>query len=255
MTRSRPDDVIRFSLRQRLEHASVLVLFAALAVTGFPQKFADAAWAPPVVDALGGIQTVRWVHRAAGLLFTALAVSHLASAVLDAARKRSSLAMVPTRQDFLDARTMLRYYLRLGTERARFDRFDYREKFEYWGLVFGALIMSGTGLVLLFPIHFANWLAGELIPVAKVAHSQEGLMAFLVVLTWHLYNAHLAPEVFPYNPSIFTGRISREHLREDHPLEYERLFPEPAPAPAGAVDAPAQAAEEAPLTAASGRHG
>jgi len=72
-------------------------------------------------------------------------------------------------------------------------------------------------------------------------------MAFLVVLTWHLYNAHLAPEVFPYNPSIFTGRISREHLREDHPLEYERLFPEAA--------APAPEDEAAPLKAASGARG
>src|SRR6185436_2144354 len=96
---------------------------------------------------------------------------------------------------------------------------------EYWGLIIGALVMSATGLLLLFPILVATYLPGELIPVAKVAHSNEGLMAFLVVLTWHLYNAHLAPGVFPFNPTIFTGKISREHLREHHPLEYERLFP------------------------------
>jgi formate dehydrogenase subunit gamma len=250
MSASRPDDVVRFGVRQRLEHAAVMSLFVVLAVTGFPQKFSDASWAPGVVSALGGIQATRWVHRAAGILFTALAVVHLSAAALSAVRKRSSLAMVPTRQDFRDALTMLRYYLGLTAHRARFDRFDYREKFEYWGLVFGALIMSGTGLVLLFPIPFARWLAGELIPVAKVAHSQEGLMAFLVVLTWHLYNAHLAPEVFPFNKSIFTGRISREHLRQDHPLEFERLFPgETPPPPAAKEDG------DRGLKVVGGRHG
>jgi hypothetical protein len=102
--------------------------------------------------------------------------------------------------------------------------------------VFGALIMSGTGLVLLYPIPFAAWVSGELIPVAKVGHSQEGLLAFLVVLVWHLYNVHLAPEVFPFNTSIFTGRISRDHLRQDHPLEYERRFPEQQQPSAGGRD-------------------
>jgi formate dehydrogenase gamma subunit len=219
------DYVVRFSVRQRIEHFAVMALFIALAVTGFPQKFYEAGWAGAVVDALGGVPRVRWLHRAAGVLFVALTAWHLLSAVLMAASRRVPLSMVPTRRDFRDVVTSLRYYLRLSDRQPRFDRFDYREKFEYWGLIIGALVMSTTGLLLLFPILVASYLPGELIPVAKVAHSNEGLMAFLVVLTWHLYNAHLAPGVFPFNPTIFTGKISREHLREHHPLEYERLFP------------------------------
>jgi formate dehydrogenase subunit gamma len=225
------DDVVRFSVRQRIEHLLVMVLFVILAVTGLPQKFADAAWARAAVDLMGGIERTRWLHRAAGVLFTALAVVHLSVAVLLVATRRAPLSVVPTRKDFRDVVANLRYYLRLSDVPPRFDRFDYREKFEYWGLVMGALIMSATGLVLFFPILVTRYLPGELIPVAKVAHSNEGLMAFLVVVTWHVYNAHLAPGVFPFNPTIFTGRISREHLRRDHPLEYERLFPDAAPAP------------------------
>jgi cytochrome b subunit of formate dehydrogenase len=220
----RPDDVVRFDTRQRVEHAAVILLFAVLALTGFPQKFPDSRWAPLLAGAVGGIGSARFLHRAAGVLFAVLAVSHLAAAALGALRGRIPLSMVPTRKDFADAAGMLRFYLGTAPHAPRFDRFDYREKFEYWGLVFGALIMTGTGFVLLFPLAFSRVLDGALIPVAKIAHSQEGLMAFLVVITWHVYNAHLAPEVFPFNPTIFTGRIGHARLRRDHPLEYDRLF-------------------------------
>ncbi|HET9751509.1 MAG TPA: hypothetical protein VFP52_01055, partial [Myxococcales bacterium] len=65
-------------------------------------------------------------------------------------------------------------------------------------------------------LHRAAGLApGQLIPAARVAHSQEGLMAFLVVIVWHVYNALLGPDVFPFDSSIFTGRISRHRMLEE----------------------------------------
>jgi formate dehydrogenase subunit gamma len=240
--------VVRFSRRQRLEHVAVMALFVALALTGFPQKFPDAAWARWLIDAMGGLAVVRWLHRAAGLAFGALAALHLGSAVLGLITRRQALTLVPSRKDFRDVVQNLRYYLGLTEQKARFDRFDYREKFEYWGMVMGAVVMTLTGLMLYFPLLVTRLLPGQLIPVAKVAHSNEGLLAFLVVITWHIYNAHLAPEVFPFNKTIFTGRISVERLEREHPLEYERLFPEPPVAEA----VPEQAEEEA-LVGASGR--
>ena len=65
-----------------------------------------------------------------------------------------------------------------------------------------------------------RFLPGEMIPAAKVAHSNEGLMAFLVVIIWHIYNAHLSPDVFPFDTTIFTGTISEERMQHEHPLEY-----------------------------------
>jgi cytochrome b subunit of formate dehydrogenase len=215
--------VTRFSRLERFEHFAVMTLFAVLALTGFPQKFFDHRWAQTLIGWLGGVDTARWFHRAAGIVFGLLLVAHVGRLVYSVARGTTALSMVPTRQDFADAVQTIRYYLRMSDTPARFDRFDYRQKFEYWGLVLGSGIVVATGAALLFPIQTAIWLPGQIIPAAYLAHSQEGLMAFLVVIVWHIYNAHLSPDVFPFDTSIFTGEISEERMHHEHPLELERL--------------------------------
>lgn len=213
----------RFSRRQRLEHFLVMVLFLLLAITGFPQKFFDMGWAQWLILHLGGIERVRWLHRASGLCFAVVAVLHLAVVLSLAAGKRIELNMIPTKKDFRDAIITLRYYLGLSEEQAQFDRYEYRQKFEYWGLILGSLIMISTGFILYYPIFWTGFLPGEVIPAANVAHSSEGLLAFLIVIIWHIYNAHLNPDVFPFDTSIFTGRISEERMEKEHPLEFARL--------------------------------
>lgn len=215
--------VIRFTLKQRIEHASVMTLFILLALTGLPQKFYEASWAQWTITLLGGIDRVRWIHRAAGVMFTLFTFTHLGVISALVVTGRATLSLVPTRQDFLDAIQQLRYYLGVTDVPARFDKFDYKQKFEYWGLVLGAVIVISTGLILLFPIFTTRFLPGEVVPASKLAHGNEGLMAFLVVIVWHIYNAHLNPDVFPFDTTIFSGKISAERLHHEHELEYERL--------------------------------
>jgi formate dehydrogenase subunit gamma len=217
------DTVVRFSRIQRVEHATVMSLFALLAITGLPQKFFDHGWAQRMMGLLGGVDAARWAHRTAGIMFSLVVVVHITRLVVGVARGTIGLTLVPTRQDFRDAIITLRYYLGLSEQQAKFDRFDYRQKFEYWGLVLGAGVVVATGFILLYPAVLTRFLPGELVPASQVAHSNEGLMAFLVVIVWHIYNAHLNPDVFPFDTSIFTGKISKERLHHEHPKEYERL--------------------------------
>ena len=238
-TSSASASVRRFSALQIFQHIAMMVLFTVLCITGFPQKFFSAGASQALVNFFGGVGPTRLIHRISGLLFTLLGVWHLGSALLAIFRRKAPLAMVATRKDFTDAITTLRYYLGLSREQARFDRFDYRQKFEYWGLVMGTIVMVSTGLILLFPILVTNVLPGQVIPASKVAHGSEGLMAFLVIIIWHIYNAHLSPEVFPFDTSIFTGRISRHRMEREHPLELERIDQEAKALEAAAAPPPA----------------
>ena len=217
------DYVVRFSRRQRVEHLLMLIVFTVLCVTGLPQKYFQADISIAIVNALGGLGPVRWMHRAAGVVFVLMTIGHLAIVMIGTLSGRMKLSMAVTRQDFRDAITTLRYYLGLSNEQARFGRFDYKQKFEYWGLIMGGMVVAITGLMLLYPIEVASVLPAQLIPVAKAAHSNEGLLAFLTIVTWHVYSAILSPEVFPMDTSIFTGKISLERMHHEHPLELEEL--------------------------------
>ncbi len=235
--------MIRFSMRQRVEHLLIMTLFLLLALTGFPQKFSDSGWAQWMLLHLGGIDRVRWLHRLSGIIFALVAVLHVATVISLAVMRRIRFSMVPSKKDFKDAVITLRYYLGLSEEQAQFDRYDYRQKFEYWGLILGGVIMILTGFILYFPTFWTRFLAGEVIPAANVAHSSEGLLAFLVVIIWHIYNAHLNPDVFPFDGSIFTGRVSKERMVQEHPVEYARLTSQKEPPSEGVkVGRPSQEA-------------
>jgi formate dehydrogenase subunit gamma len=216
------ETIQRFGRRARMEHVLIMLLFTLLALSGIPQKFYPDPWAETLIGFMGGIDRARWIHRFSGIAFALLALEHLAVVVVGALRGRIALSMVPGWKDVRDAWDTLEHQLGFATEGARFDRYDYRQKFEYWGLVFGGAVMIVTGFALYLPTLFASLVGGQAIPAAKVAHSNEGLLALLVILTWHIFSAHLSPEVFPFDRSIFDGKIGVERMRHEHPLEYAR---------------------------------
>jgi len=220
---TRQQEFVRFSRMLIGEHWAVMVLFALLVITGIPQRYSETAWAQFLIRCLGGIDIARSIHRLSGILFAALAVWHLVRVLHGVLFRNRSPYMIPTSKDFRDAIGTLRYYLRLSEDQPKFDRYDFRQKFEYFGLLMGGMVMIATGFLLYAPIFFTKFLPAFLIPVAKMAHGYEAMLALSVILIWHLYGAHLNPDVFPIDKSIFTGKISRERMEKEHALELERI--------------------------------
>ena len=226
VARAKKEYLERFNLSQRMEHLAIMVTFTGLALTGLPQKYAGAAFSQWLIIHMGGIELIRLIHRILSFLFTAGALYHVWGIFFSIARHRFQPSIFFTYQDVRDAIAVLRYDLGLSDVHPKFDRFDFRQKFEYWGIVFGGIIMLVSGYFLMFPVLVTRILPGQAIPVAKVFHSYEGLMAFLVIIIWHLYGAHLEPDKFPGDTTIFTGKISRERMVKEHSLEYERIVKE-----------------------------
>ncbi|MFH1169682.1 MAG: cytochrome b/b6 domain-containing protein [Chloroflexota bacterium] len=229
----------RFNPRQITEHWVLMVTFIALAVTGLAQKYYSAGWAEWVIIHLGGIDYTRLIHRAFALLFTLSMVYHVVFAVYDILGRHSRPSMLPTVKDFRDVITTLRYSFGFADKHPQFGRFDYRQKFEYWGIIFGSIIIIVSGFFLAYPFLVTQVLPGQVIAAAKEFHGNEATLAVLTIIIWHLYDVILKPGIFPADTSIFTGKISGKRLHEEHPLEYAELAAEAEKAEVPSSDKPA----------------
>lgn len=216
----------RFHPLRIIEHQANAIAFIILVITGLSQKFHDSSLAEWVIINLGGIDNTRLIHRYTGLLLGFLTVQHILVASYGVIVKKWVPYMVINANDFTDVIENLKYYFGITDSPARCDRYDYKQKFEYWGVVIGGILMALTGLTLWFPtrvFHLIPFLPGQIIPAAKAMHTNEAMLAFLVIVIWHIYNSVFSPDVFPLDTAIFTGKISKERMIHEHPIEYERL--------------------------------
>lgn len=209
----------RFALPQRIEHIVQLVSFSVLALTGLPQKFAEMPFAVGMINLIGGIETVRIIHRWAAVILMVASIFHIATMGYKVFVTRSRLTMLPGPKDATDAIQALGYNLRIFKQPPKMGYFSFGEKAEYWAFIWGTLVMVMTGFMLWNPIATTNFLPGEAIPAAKAAHGAEAILAVLSILIWHFYNVH----VKVFNRSMFTGYISRHEMEHEHAAELERI--------------------------------
>jgi formate dehydrogenase subunit gamma len=224
----KPDYIVRFNVRQRIEHILLMVIFVMLALTGLIQKFYTAAFCQWIILNLGGITTTRWIHRGFAMVFVALMVYHIVLCLINVFGRHKKATMVPTLNDYKAVVADLKCHMGMAAECPKFGRYDYRQKFEYFGLIIGSIIIIISGFILLFPTAITSWIPGDVIPVALTFHGWEATLAVIVIVIWHIYDVVLRPDIFPTDKSIFTGKISLQRLKEEHGLEYEEITGEKA---------------------------
>ncbi|MBI2958319.1 MAG: hypothetical protein HYY32_05690 [Chloroflexi bacterium] len=218
--------ILRFDVHQRIQHILMFSSFIILAVTGLPLKFSDNAVSQWWIAVWGGIDNTRMIHRVAGLVMAADFLYHISYIFISMVllKRPFPLKMMPNLNDFRDFIQDLKYTFGLSKEKAKFDRFSYREKFDYWAVGWGLAMMVGGGLILMFPVTAANHLPNWVVPAALVAHSDEAILAVGWIVIVHMFFAHLSPSIFPFNKSIFTGTVPLAKYKEEHPLEYDRIL-------------------------------
>jgi formate dehydrogenase subunit gamma len=220
---------VRFSLNVCLQHLVLAIGVILLTISGLPIKFHDSAWAEFIFRHIWSLEINRIIHRVGASLLMFVTVWHIGWLMTREGR-RELRELLPRVKDLWDFIANVKFMLGLSSERPKFGRYSYSEKFEYWALVWGTAVMVLSGLMLWFHRITLAYLPKYIFDVALQAHSGEALLAILALITWHMYHAHLNPEVFPMNMTIFTGKISKKRMIEEHPLEYEQIMRERAEA-------------------------
>lgn len=219
----------RFTPIERALHATVIVSFFGLVITGTPLLFSHTTWAAVLIRLVGGFQAAGVLHRIFGAFTFGYFFVHVGQLTYNiwTSRDRKSFfwgpdSMVPQPKDLQDMMQTFKWFFGRAP-RARFDRFSYMDKLDYWGEFWGVAIIGGSGLVLWFPEAFSRLLPGWAFNVATIVHGIEALLASGIIFTIHFFNVNLRPEKFPLDVSMFTGRATLDYLRRERPLEYERL--------------------------------
>lgn len=213
----------RWDIHQRIQHWIMLVSFTLLAVTGLIIKFAYTGWAQTVAKVFGNFEILFAVHIIGAVLMTITAVYHLAYLIVKGWKKQLRGSMLPSFKDLKDLISNVLFLSGLGKEGPKFAKYSYKEKVDYLAEYWGTPVMIITGFMLLYPGIAAGIFPRWVVESAHFMHQGEGLLAILVIFTWHLYSVHFSPDFFPMNRVWLTGQVTREVMEHEYPLELARL--------------------------------
>ena len=119
---------------------------------------------------------------------------------------------------------MVAFNLGLRPHRPRFHRFTYVEKLEYWAVIWGTVVMAGTGFIMwLKTVVLTRWPL-VIIDLATVIHYYEAWLATLAVLIWHFYSVIFRPDNYPMSWAWLTGTLTGEQMAKDHAAELDELL-------------------------------
>lgn len=205
----------RFDLSQRIEHIVFLISFSMLGLTGLVQKYAEGAFSQAFFSLIGGIETAREIHHFSAFIMMVVSGYHILVVLYKVFVLRVKWTMMPLIQDAQHVIQDIAYFLGMRKHRAYYERYNYAEKMEYLAVVWGTVLMGLTGFIMWNPIITTQFLPGQVVPAAKAAHGGEAILAVLAIIVWHFYHVHLRT----FNKSMFTGKLTREEMRHEHPAE------------------------------------
>jgi cytochrome b subunit of formate dehydrogenase len=224
---------VRFEPIHRTLHILVIVSFLGLALTGLPLKYSNQEWGKTLAGLMGGFDATSVLHRICAVVTVFYAAAHLSWLIKRIIQLREEGVAwrrllfgpdspVPNVRDFVDLFRMGRWFVGLGPKPV-FERWTYWEKFDYWAVFWGVVIIGTSGLILWFPNLFTLVLPGWVLNVAKIIHSEEALLATGFVFAIHFFNTHLRADKFPLDMAILTGLVTEEELREERPEFLARI--------------------------------
>ena len=213
----------RFNIHQRMQHWLMGISFIFLAVTGLPIKYHTANISLKIADLFGGYDGLMFVHKLNAAIMIATSAYHLLFLMYYfIVKKKVSWAMVPSLKDGKDIVQGVKYALGLTKEHPKFDRYSWKEKFDYLAVFWGMLAIGVTGVFMWIPDSITQFVPRWVIDCCRMAHSDEAVLAVTFIGFVHFYNVHFCADIFPMNKVWMTGKISKDQMKLEHSLELEK---------------------------------
>ena len=218
----------RFSKLHTFLHVLVNVSFLTLAFTGLPQSYAHTDLAKWLFQNVMSLQTAQLLHYIAAAVTGLYFAIHLIELAFKLKQKGFKAiftgpnTMVPRLKDFQDFWAHMKWFFKKGPH-PKFDKWTYWEKFDYFAVFWGVLVIGLSGLLRWKDEFFGSILGGGVISLADTIHKEEALLATAFIFIVHFFNTHLRAEKFPMDISIYSGRVSEDDFKEERPVEWERL--------------------------------
>jgi len=213
--------VVRWDRNQIMQHLFLVISFSTLVLTGFllymPARWADrlGAVGPPLFDLRGQ------VHRVAALVMIGGSLYHMYWLAFTKRGRQEFIELLPdVLHDGKDLVGNFAWFLGFRDAPPPGRRYTYREKLEYWALVWGTIVMVVSGIVLWTA---SNWPA-LVVQLSQLVHGYEALLAFAAILLWHMFGVHLKPGIFPMNRTWIDGGMPLHAMKEEHRDEYDDVI-------------------------------
>ncbi|NIR49052.1 cytochrome b/b6 domain-containing protein [candidate division KSB1 bacterium] len=214
---------VRWSLNERVQHWVLAVSFILLVLTGFGLRYPQAWWVRPLAGIPWLFDLRGLLHRVAGAVFLALGIYHVYYMLATKRGRMITNAFRPRMLDLRDLVHNIAYNFGLRQHPPNFRHFSYMEKAEYFALIWGAVIMGITGLMLWFETTTLTFFPRWVIDLVTVIHLYEAWLATLAIVVWHFYYVIFNPDVYPVNTSMVDGKITEKEMRHEYYLEWQQL--------------------------------
>jgi len=218
------DYITRFDLHQRVQHMALLVSFIILAVTGVLRGFPTWPTFQWFTSAFGGPDVLRLVHDGAGFLMIVDGIYHVGYLLYGIlVQHKWPRAMVPNWKDLKDIIHSFLWIFGQHQHEPQYERFQYGQKIDYLAIFWGMPVMVITGIIMLLPAFFGQYLPGWSFAVIATAHRDEAVLAIGFIAIVHMYYGHLQTSAFPVNTVMFTGKMLKSKYKEWFGREYAQI--------------------------------
>lgn len=220
--------LIRFTAAHRLWHLGLILVFMTLSVTGIAWMYFETPWGRGLANLFGGYIQVLEIHRIAGLVMLAGFLLHILYSLTRVDWKGFPRTLMNPDILIFQWVDVKGFFYHLGwifglNKFPRFERWSWWEKFDYWAVWWGLIIVGITGLMLYNPVLTSDYIPGWMLNVALWIHRIEAVLAMGHIFTIHFTVEHWRPSAFPFNAAMFDGTMDLEEARAEHPEWVARL--------------------------------